>query len=200
MNNYKFIFPTPIGIFNLKRELNENEKKELNKISMEENIGNSTSIESYVLENKNFCNLKKDILVFVNNFINDTYQPVLNNITPYITQSWINKSKQNEFHHAHSHQNSFLSGVLYLENEKNVLNCISFKKPTYEQIFIETKNIELQQQIVMKFNKHDIVIFPSHLPHHVPMVIDNITRTSLAFNIFLKGNLGFNKSKTELIL
>jgi uncharacterized protein (TIGR02466 family) len=200
MNSYQFIFPTPIAIFNLNRELHENEKEEFNKIFMDESIGNSISIEKYILEKENFVNLKKDILNLINTFINEIYQPVSNNISPYITQSWLNKTKQYEFHHAHTHQNSFLSCVLYLENEKNVSNYINFQKLNCEQIHIASKNFELNQIKSIKLNKHDILIFPSSLPHYVPMVTDDITRTSLAFNIFLKGNLGTYHHSNELIL
>ena len=32
-------------------------------------------------------------------------------VQPYITQSWLNTTNQNEAHHQHEHPNSFLSGV-----------------------------------------------------------------------------------------
>ena len=44
-----------------------------------------------------------------------------------------------------------------------------------------------------------IIIFPSSLTHHVDNVIADDTRISIAFNSFIKGILGDNKSLTELI-
>ena len=47
----------------------------------------------------------------------------------------------------------------------------------------------------------DIILFPSYLQHAVKIRnIDKSTRTSLAFNVFVKGNLGNNYNLTELIL
>ncbi len=37
-----------------------------------------------------------------------------NNITPYITQSWLNYTETNQYHHKHQHPNSLVSGVFYI--------------------------------------------------------------------------------------
>lgn len=46
----------------------------------------------------------------------------------------------------------------------------------------------------------DIIIFPSSLTHAVETKQGDNTRTSLAFNVFIKGTIGNNKSLTELHL
>ena len=50
------------------------------------------------------------------------------NIKIYITQSWLNYTNFKQYHHAHSHNNSFVSGVFYLKADKN-FDFISFKSP-----------------------------------------------------------------------
>ena len=40
------------------------------------------------------------------------------NVKPYITQSWLNYTRANQFHHRHEHPNSFVSGVLYINADK----------------------------------------------------------------------------------
>ena len=36
-----------------------------------------------------------------------------------ITQSWINFTKKGEYHHPHAHPNSLISGVFYVEADKD---------------------------------------------------------------------------------
>ena len=53
--------------------------------------------------------------------------------------------------------------------------------------------------IIGNFFNTVIVIFPSSLTHMVEQTISDDTRVSLAFNTFLKGNIGNNFELTELI-
>lgn len=46
----------------------------------------------------------------------------------------------------------------------------------------------------------DLLIFPSSLIHDVPKVVGDKQRISIAFNSFLKGNLGDMSYSTELKL
>jgi hypothetical protein len=41
-----------------------------------------------------------------------------NNIELYITQSWLNYTEENQYHHRHEHPNSVVSGVLYFDSDK----------------------------------------------------------------------------------
>jgi hypothetical protein len=57
------IFPTPLGIFNLKKNLNKEQLNFINeqKIKSKRSFGNNISKDNYVLDNSILFNLKKDI-------------------------------------------------------------------------------------------------------------------------------------------
>ena len=116
------IFPQPIYISKLNRALTKQELRAINKHKKKtyKNEGNTTSNDSYVLENKIFKNLKKDL----NDRILDYVDKVLctnSPIIPYITQSWINYTETNQYHHRHSHSNAHISGV-----SRSNRRCVSF--------------------------------------------------------------------------
>ena len=81
------------------------------------NAGNTTSNDNYVLEHKALKNLKKDLHTKVMDYF-DKIICTDNPITPYITQSWINYTKRDQHHHRHSHTNSLISGVFYINADK----------------------------------------------------------------------------------
>ena len=96
------IFPTPIYVTNINRKLTEKEMsfiKQCKKIS-HNNVGNVTSNNNYVLEDKAFKNLKNEINILVK----DYYMKIVSinsDIIPYITQSWLNYTNKDQFHHKH---------------------------------------------------------------------------------------------------
>jgi hypothetical protein len=49
-------------------------------------------------------------------------------VTPYITQSWLNYTETNQYHHKHEHPNSLVSGVFYVNDMKNLIKLNSLKK------------------------------------------------------------------------
>jgi uncharacterized protein (TIGR02466 family) len=193
------IFPQPVYIEQFKRSLSEEENKfiENQKKLTKENVGNFSSIESYVLEKKEMQKLKNDLLLGVNNFINKIICP-LNKIEPYITQSWLNWTSKNEFHHGHAHPNSFLSGVFYIDVDEKV-DSISFYKGKYDffKIYNDPKNDNVFNTNMVKLNvkKGMLILFRSHLLHEVSSKLNENVRISLAFNTFIKGTWG---SKSEL--
>ena len=62
-------------------------------------------------------NIKK----FLNQCCKDYLDKIIcpkNDIDLYITQSWLNYTKENQYHHKHEHPNSVISGVLYFDSDK----------------------------------------------------------------------------------
>lgn len=194
------IFPTPVYTSNLKRKFS---KKEIDYIlSSKENVnineGNITSKNNYVLQNKVFDDINLFLDVSIKNYFNQIIDP-LYKIEPYITQSWLNFTKKNQYHHSHSHPNSIVSGVLYIKtNEDN----ICFLKSGGYEIAIEPKNFNIfnTYQCFFEVSEGDLILFPSKLNHKVENKKLEGERISLAFNVFVKGVLGSNERLTELIL
>ena len=196
------IFPTPIYISKLDRELTSLELKfvDKNKKDFYKNEGNITTNNNYILNEKPFTNIKKELDLRVQDYFDKVISPA-NKITPYITQSWLNYTETNQYHHRHEHPNSLVSGVFYINCHKEHDN-IKFFKSEYKNIKLEIKDWNLYNSETWWFSVKtgDVILFPSSLTHMVETKQGDNTRISLAFNVFIKGTVGNNKSLTELIL
>jgi uncharacterized protein (TIGR02466 family) len=196
------IFPTPVYISKLDRELTKKELSFVDKSKLDfyKNDGNITSNDNYILNQKVFGSLKEDLYLRVE----DYFKKVLSYtdaVTPYITQSWLNYTETNQYHHKHAHPNSIVSGVFYI-NCHEEFDKIKFFKESYKAIKPEIKDWNLYNSESWWFTVKtgDIILFPSSLTHMVETKEGDNTRISLAFNVFIKGTIGNNKNLTELIL
>jgi uncharacterized protein (TIGR02466 family) len=196
------IFPTPIYISKLNRELNKKELSFIDKSKLDvfKNEGNTTSNNNYILNNVPFKKLKEELDLKIQDYFDKIISPA-NNITPYITQSWLNYTETNQFHHKHSHPNSIISGVFYI-NCHEEHDKIKFFNDKYQTIKPEVKdwNIWNSESWWFSVKTGDIILFPSSLIHMVETKEGDNTRISLAFNVFIKGTIGNNRSLTELVL
>jgi len=196
------IFPTPIYISKLNRKLTPLELKfvDKNKKDFYKNVGNITSNNNYILNEKPFINIKKELDLIIQDYFDNVISPA-NNITPYITQSWLNYTKTNQYHHKHAHPNSLVSGVFYI-NCHEEHDKIKFFNDNYKTIKLEVKNWNMWNSESWWFSVKtgDVILFPSSLTHMVETKEGDNTRISLAFNVFIKGTVGNNKNLTELVL
>jgi uncharacterized protein (TIGR02466 family) len=201
-SNIYGIFPTPVYISKLNRELTSLELKfvEENKKSVYKNDGNTTSNNNYILNEKKFVNIKKELDLIIKDYFDKIMCPA-NKITPYITQSWLNYTETNEYHHKHAHPNSLVSGVFYI-NCDDKFDKIKFFNDNYKTIKPEVKDWNIWNSETWWFpvKTGDVILFPSSLAHMVENKEGTNTRISLAFNVFVKGIIGSNKGLTELIL
>jgi uncharacterized protein (TIGR02466 family) len=200
--NINGIFPTPIYISKLDRELTSLELKfiDKNKEDFYKNSGNITSNNNYILNEKPFANIKKELDLRVQDYFDKVISPA-NNITPYITQSWLNYTETNQYHHKHAHPNSLVSGVFYI-NCHEEQDKIKFFNEKYQTIKLEVKDWNMWNSESWWFSVKtgDVILFPSSLTHMVETKQGDNTRISLAFNVFIKGTVGNNKKLTELVL
>lgn len=200
-SNIELIFPTPVMFNELGREFTKEEISFVDKHSKEtnRNVGNVTSNNNYILNEPEFSDLKKIITEHLNEYVKKIVKPI-HKAEVYITQSWLNYTAKGEFHHKHEHPNSYLSGCLYIQTDE-IKDKITFHKSGYQQLKLPTESYTIMNSDSWWFNVKTggIVIFSSSLTHHVEDVIADKTRISIAFNSFVKGALGDNKSLTELI-
>ena len=196
------IFPTPIYMSKLDRELTPLEFKFVDKSKKDfyKNDGNITSNNNYILNEKPFFNIKKELDLKVQDYFDKIISPS-NNIKPYITQSWLNYTETNQYHHKHAHPNSLVSGVFYI-NCHEEYDKIKFFNEKYSTIKPEVKDYNIWNSETWWFSVKtgDVILFPSSLTHMVETKEGDNTRISLAFNVFIKGTVGNNKNLTELIL
>ena len=196
------IFSTPVYISKLERKFTDTELKfvKKSKLKIFPNEGNTTSNNNYILNEKPFNTLKKELDKIIKDYFDKVISPS-NNIKPYITQSWLNYTEKDQYHHQHSHDNSIVSGVLYLNADKEN-DKIKFIKEEYKIISPEIKNYNVWNSESWFFSVEtgQIILFPSSLTHMVENKKGTNTRISLSFNTFITGILGDNKKLTELKL
>ena len=196
------VFPTPVYISNLDRPFT---KEEMGIFTTAEkkvvpNAGNITSANNYILNEKGMENLKDILTAHVAEYIKRIHAPKYA-MVPYITQSWANYTKKNQYHHTHEHPNSFISGVLYI-NANEAHDKITLHKKGYQQIKpVPTEwNWYNSDSWFYTVKTGMIILFPSGTTHNVETKDGDNKRISLAFNTFFKGTMGENSQLTELIL
>jgi uncharacterized protein (TIGR02466 family) len=164
------------------------------------NSGNITSTNNYILNEPGLESIRNILTAHTSEYIKRIVCPT-DPITPYITQSWLNYTKEKEFHHSHEHPNSFISGVLYID-AADEHDKITFQKKGYQQIKTIPNEWNVYNSESWSYSVYTgkIILFPSSTPHMVENKGGDNTRISLAFNTFIKGTIGSNRGLTELIL
>ena len=184
------LFPSLVYKTNIQRKLNDEEKKLLQdkSLNVRKNDFNYTGVDNKILKYNEFKNLnnfvQEKIDFFVKSFIKPKYD-----FKCYITKSWLNFNNKGNFHQRHTHSNSFLSGVFYLNVGDQ--GEITFLTPFNNLFNIENKetNHFNADYARIKVKNGDLLIFYSHLEHKVDINQSNETRVSLSFNTFIKGKL-----------
>jgi len=197
------LFPTPIYMSNIDRKFTKQELHFLKeqKNHYYKNTGNISTKDNYILNRKEFKNIKKFLDQCCKDYLERIISPK-NNIELYITQSWLNYTEENEYHHTHEHPNSVVSGVLYFDCDKEN-DKIKFTNPRgYQQIKPEIDKYNIWNSHTWWFpvETGQLLMFPSSTTHQVDTKQGTNTRISLAFNTFYKGTIGSNNVLTELIL
>jgi uncharacterized protein (TIGR02466 family) len=195
------LFPIPLGKESFSRSLTKEELLSLKELEMGPNKGNKSSKNSYILDLPPLKSVKEELHKHLNDYFKSVMCPP-DNVDIYITQSWLNTTNSNEYHHAHNHVNSYISGVFYVQAEGDS-DRITFDSP--HQLFtLHVENKEFNpfnsDSWWMPVSTGEVLLFPSTLTHSVTTPTSKNTRVSIAFNTFLKGNLGIEDRKTQLFL
>lgn len=195
------LFAYPLVICGDLYAFSDEEKDYLAGLEMIDNIGNSMSKDDRVLES--------DVLSELKRFIDDrilVYKKELLRIRDeneiYITQSWVNRARTDQFHPRHKHPNSIISGVMFLDDNNDPgLPPIRFHR-SHEMFPLEFKYEELTDfnASSREFDPKQgmLVLFPSLLEHDVGQNRSNRTRTSLSFNTYVRGKVGGRRQLTEI--
>ena len=193
------LFPTAVAKFELGRDYTAEELAFVNEQPTYNNMGNTTSNDSYVLRHDTMASLRAFTEASVNEYLRSIYMPKYD-VSLRLTQSWLNYTKSGQFHHKHAHPNSFVSGVLYLKAAREQ-DKIYFYKDSYQQVKITTENYNVYNSDSWWFEvgAGDLMLFPSNLTHMVETV-QGEDRISLAFNTFPVGYVGDESSLTALHL
>ncbi len=161
-------------------------------------ISNSSSKNKNILGAEIMLDIRAVLQENLDNFFKIVFN-TSNDVQLKITQSWLTSSVKGQSHHAHTHPNSIVSGVLYINlaphdginfyrNEDNQWYELLRKEDSYYNAY----------RYFVQTSVGDIVLFPSNVKHGVPQVAQNIERVSLSFNSFFAGELGREEFSNKL--
>jgi len=191
------IFPTPILITKYEGSLVD-ELKHINTLDWIEQKANSNfkSKDTYLLEHKQFKNIKNFIYESLNKFTKNISQSDQRLV---VTQCWLNKNPKGSKHHEHVHPNSILSGVFYFKQDPK-LPPISFSKSIQHAMKLDPKkyNNLNSETFLLPCTDGELILFPSNLKHSVPVNMGDEPRISMSFNTFSIDTLGNEDSLTHL--
>ena len=199
MNTHN-LFPTAVTYFDFGSKLTDLELKFITEQETRNNDGNTTSVNNNLFESAELAEVARFCEESLQQYFKEVYAPK-HDVTPYITQSWANYTKKGQWHHKHEHPNSFISGVFYVQAQKDI-DKIYFYKNGYQQIKLPTDNYNLYNSDSWWLGVEigQLILFPSHLTHMVQTVQTDETRISISFNTFLKGYIGNDMELTGLHL
>ena len=199
MNTHN-LFPTAVTYFDFGSKLTDLELKFITEQETRNNDGNTTSINNNLFESAELAEVARFCEESLQQYFKEVYAPK-HDVIPYITQSWANYTKKGQWHHKHEHPNSFISGVFYVQAQKDI-DKIYFYKIGYQQIKLPTDNYNLYNSDSwwLGVETGQLILFPSHLTHMVQTVQTDETRISISFNTFLKGYIGNDMELTGLHL
>jgi uncharacterized protein (TIGR02466 family) len=192
------LFPTPIGLYKLDRDLTGKEIDFIKGQETRPNAGNVTSKNNFMLRHKSMTKLRDFIETSLTDYFATVHNPK-NKVGLRITQSWCNYTEPGQYHHKHAHPNSFVSGVFYPQANQET-DKIYFYRAGYQQIKFppEKWNIWNSESWWFPVGTGDLILFPSSLEHMVETVKGEQTRISLSFNTFPVGSIGEEVDLTGL--
>ena len=172
--------------------------------SDEANYG-ERSANSYILNEPECADMKLEILSHVKEYAEST---LLYEYDSYeLSQSWVSRKQPGQHHTMHTHPNSLISGVFYYGSPSPETPAIKFHKMTggFNVSYIQPQTKADKRpskfawnEFAVNFTPGMLLLFPSYLFHSVPINKSDTVRSSLAFNIVPKSNLGSEENLTEL--
>lgn len=194
------LFPTPVGIYKLDRDLTDDELDFIKCQDTRPNMGNVTSKDNTILRNTELTNLRDFIETKVSEYFAMIHNPK-HDVSLRVTQSWCNYTEPGQYHHKHAHPNSFVSGVFYPQANRET-DKIYFYRDGFQQIKFPPSewNVWNSESWWFEVGTGDLILFPSSLTHMVETVKSEQTRISLSFNTFPVGVVGDEIDLTGLKL
>lgn len=189
------LFPTPLA----RTRLNHDVSSLIASISDDLHPIKGQTNNTHLLDLPQFQSLRNEILPLLNSFMRDILR--IDGDT-HITQSWANRNEPGQSHHEHSHPNSFVSAVFYLQAPEG--SSITFHRSTNNNTYtmmpakLEGDNGYTSPTIEMPVETNDFIMFPSYLIHSVGPNAFEVDRWSLALNCVTSNVIGHETKLNEL--
>jgi len=199
MHTIELLFPTTIYKSKIDHTFSETEKERItsNQYQRTSN-GTFSDFDFRFLDESCFLDLKKKLQTHVDYYTKEIFKY---SCEIYITQSWININPPGSYHNLHNHSNSIFSGVYYVTVPDNA-PFLSFDSPIRNLLHIEPSewNQYNSPWWTIEVKEQDVVIFPSSVRHEVLENCTKETRISIAFNTFVRGEIGKKHSSNYQII
>ena len=120
------------------------------------------------------------------------FPPIKKTVRLFVS-AWVNINPPEAFNMKHNHPTSDLSGVLWIKSQKDCGNII-FESPrsfaTHQEIECYNEDFKENNNYFHSFSFNPVagrlIVFPSHLEHHVDFNESQEDRISVSFNIRLQ--------------
>lgn len=164
----------------IKQDTSEYIKKNINNFSLPFdcptlstiNVEREKNIQSLTLENQITFHLQKYWEVW-------KFQT---NLNLYIEEIWVNIAKKGAYQEIHHHEDSFFSGILYID-VTNESGNLQFLNPLSSEGILMKNPLILEKEYPIIPTNGLLVLFPGWLPHRVQVNNLDNERISLSFNI-----------------
>ena len=165
------------------------------------------SRNTYIMDEPECAELKKFVLDIATDFAQKT---LMYDYDEWIfSQTWVSWKEPGQFHTAHTHPNSVISGVFFYGHGEEKTPAIHFHKDesqggSCQSIMLKEKRVKngspfSWKTFVVNFKPGMLLLFPSYFRHSVPLNQTQYTRKSVSMNIVPKGGMGDPHSLTELL-
>ena len=150
--------------------------------------------------------IKSLIMRHVDLFVHDVLG-VVDSADFVLTTSWVNRCGAGDVVTNHTHQNSLISGVYYIDIHPDSSPILFKKSYGHANLFQTNLSPTVKDTHQNQFNIHsyclqpisgDLLLFPSHLEHQVPLQTSSTFRYSLAFNLIAKGTWGWGTTQITI--
>lgn len=163
--------------------------------------GNYITDEKHILDLPEFASVKSAVAEAVQQYANEVM--CWQGYEYYITLSWANINPPGSSHHPHHHSNSLFSGVFYIRSCDSSIRLHAPSNGITDQLLTFTPseyNIWNSPTWNLPVKDNMIVIFPSKTQHSVDDNTTDLSRISIAFNVFLRGTFGQEKEANYLVI
>ena len=104
-----------------------------------------------------------------------------------ICLSWANKCHPLNMHRAHTHPNSFISGIYYITDSK-AHTCFEDPRHNINMLSVATPSNWAIRPWASESQKGSLILFPSWLSHFTTVLPENENvRHTISFNVFPRG-------------
>lgn len=201
------LFPTPLYVNSYRGDLSE-VKEYFNECKV-----TNPSQSGYGMISENSYILDHPVCNSLNTFFKDCFREFATEVMRYkyedieLAQSWLTYKAPGQFHKAHTHPNTILSGVFYYDIQPgDAAICFSKEVKSFNRPYIEPSLLDdyqqhpySQEEIYFTPSQNDFIIFPSWLVHGVPPNTTNHIRKALGVNAMTRGTLGDKHTISEIV-